>query len=86
MNDSLQLTDEFLMYTTPEGGVRIEVYLADETIWLTQKKMAELFDTTPQNITLHIKNIYKEGELQEDATCKEILQVQNMLTIYAKNN
>lgn len=76
MNNSLQLTDQFLMYTTESDEVRIEVYLADETIWLTQKKMAELFETTPQNITLHLKNIYEEGELTESATCKEYLQVQ----------
>ncbi len=49
---------------------------AEENIWLTQKKMAELFDTTPQNITQHLKNIYTEGEADQTATCKDFLQVQ----------
>ena len=54
----------------------MEVLLRKETVWLSQKMMAELFQTTPQNITLHLKNIYTEGELQEPATCKDFLQVQ----------
>lgn len=49
--------------------------LENETVWLTQKLIAELFQTTPQNITTHLKNIFEEGELQEDATCKDFLQV-----------
>jgi len=52
------------------------VRLEDETLWLTQAAMAELFQTTPQNITIHLKAIHKEGELLEKATCKESLQVQ----------
>jgi len=52
------------------------VLYAEENIWLTQKKMAELFDTTPQNITQHLKNIYTEGEADQTATCKDFLQVQ----------
>jgi hypothetical protein len=54
----------------------MEVLYVEENIWLPQKRMAELFDTTPQNITQHLKNIYSEGELDELATCKEFLQVQ----------
>jgi hypothetical protein len=50
--------------------------LEDETVWLTQKLMAELFQVKPQNITMHLKNIYDEKELSEEATCKEFLQVQ----------
>jgi len=56
--------------------MQIDVRLRDETVWLSQRQIAELFQTTPQNITLHLKNIYEEGELQEDATCKDFLQVQ----------
>jgi len=55
--------------------VNIEVLYAEENIWLTQKKMAELFDTTPQNITQHLKNIYVKGEADQTATCKDFLQV-----------
>ena len=49
----------------------------NETVWLTQAQMAELFQTTPQNITIHISNVYNEGELEEESTCKDFLQVQN---------
>jgi hypothetical protein len=48
----------------------------EDTVWLTQKQMAQLFQTTPQNITLHLKKVYKSGERQEVGTCKEYLQVQ----------
>ena len=68
--------NQITIYQSPDGGVNIEVLYANENIWLTQKKMAELFDTTPQNITLHLKNIYKESELESMATCKDFLQVQ----------
>ncbi len=50
--------------------------IEDETAWLTQAHMAELFQVKPQNITMHLKNIYAEGELAEESTCKEFLQVQ----------
>lgn len=66
----------FLFYTTGDGKATIEVRLENDTVWLTQAAMAELFQTTPQNITLHIKDVYTTGELSEDATCKENLQVQ----------
>ena len=66
-----------LLYTTPEGAVKVKAVLKDETMWLTQADMADLFDVAPQNITYHLKKIYASGELSEAATCKEILQVQN---------
>ena len=65
---------EIVLYQ-PEGEVRLEVRVENETVWLTQAQMAELFDKVPQNITIHIKNIYKEGELDNISTCKEYLQV-----------
>jgi hypothetical protein len=68
--------NNFLLYTAPSGEVRLQVYLQDESVWLTQKAMSLLFDTTTQNITIHLKNIFESGELDEMATCKEILQVQ----------
>ena len=55
--------------------MNIEVLYAEENIWLTQKKMAELFGTTPQNITQHLKNIYVKSEADQTATCKDFLQV-----------
>lgn len=69
-------SSQFIIYQTEGGQTKIEVRLEDETVWLTQKMMAELFQVTPQNITLHLKNIYEEGELNEQATCKDFLQVQ----------
>jgi hypothetical protein len=68
---------EFILYQTEDGKTRIQVRLENETVWLTQAAMAELFQTTPQNITLHIKAICAEGELPEGATCKEYLQVRS---------
>ncbi|MEO0248250.1 MAG: RhuM family protein, partial [candidate division WOR-3 bacterium] len=67
---------ELMIYQTEDGRTRIQVRLEDETVWLTQADMAQLFQTTPQNITLHLKNIFQEGELDEAATCKDFLQVQ----------
>ena len=61
---------------TEDGKTQIDVRLENETVWLTQAQMAELFEKTPQNITMHIGNAYKEGELEKGATCKEYLQVQ----------
>src|SRR4030042_2669043 len=76
MTDNLPTKSEFLVYQTEDGRVKIDVRLEDETVWLTQKLMAELFQTTPQNITIHLKNTFNEGELEEKATCKDLLQVQ----------
>lgn len=76
MNGELQIQkSQILMFQTEDGQFHIDVRLEDETVWLTQVMMAELFEVAPQNISLHIKNIYSEGELQEEATCKDFLQV-----------
>lgn len=68
--------NKFILYSTPSGEVRVDVLLENETVWLTQKAMAELFQTTTQNITMHLKNIYDANELIENRTCKDYLQVQ----------
>lgn len=68
--------NEILIYQTDDKETRIDVKLEHETVWLTQRQMADLFKTTPQNITIHLKKIYREKELQEFSTCKEYLQVQ----------
>ena len=65
---------EIILYQ-PDNEVRLEVRLEDETVWLTQAQMAELFQTTSQNITIHIRSIYSENELGSEATCKDSLQV-----------
>lgn len=69
-------SSELLFYATEDGKSKIEVRLENETVWLSQKQMTELFQTTKQNISLHIKNVYSEGELEEKATVKEYLTVQ----------
>ena len=66
---------ELVLYQTEDAQTRIEVRLEGNTVWLTQAQMADLFQTTPQNITLHLRAIYDEGELVEEATCKDYLQV-----------
>ena len=66
---------QIVIYQTENGETKLDVRFQDETVWLTQKLMAELFQTTPQNITIHLKNIFDEGELEEKATCKDFLQV-----------
>ena len=64
---------EILIYQSPDGKTRIDVTLAGETVWLSQSQMAELFQTTKQNVSLHIKNIFDESELQENSVVKEYL-------------
>ena len=64
---------QVLIYQTEKGQTKLEVRLEEETVWLTQKDMAELYQTTKQNISLHIKNIYEEGELNENSVVKESL-------------
>lgn len=61
---------QFIIYSTREEDIRISAAVKDETIWLTQKGMAELFDCTPDNISLHLKNIYDDGELNAEATAE----------------
>ena len=63
------------LYTTEDGTLSVEVKVEGDNVWLTRAQMARLFDTTSQNITLHIRNIYAEAELEEAATCKDFLQV-----------
>jgi hypothetical protein len=78
MSDLLpERRSEIILYQTEDGQSRIQVRLEGATVWLTQALMAELFQTTPQNITIHIRGIYKGGELAEEGTCKECLQVRH---------
>ena len=58
---------EFLLYTTPSSDIKVETYLHNETVWLSQKRMAELFGVQRPAITKHLKNIFESGELEEDA-------------------
>jgi len=69
-------SSEIILYQTEDGKTRIEVRMEGETVWLTQQLMAELFQTTKQNISLHIQNIFEEGELSTGSTVKKYLTVQ----------
>lgn len=68
---------EIVIYTSADGKISLDAKLENETIWLTQDMMAKLFETTPQNITMHIRNIYDDDELDLTSTCKDFLQVRN---------
>ena len=67
---------EIILYTTPQGNVKIEIRFEEETFWLTQKKLAELFDVEVHTINYHLKEIFKSGELNENSTIRKIRIVQ----------
>lgn len=73
MTEMQKTEGQILLYQTEDGRQRIEVHLQDETVWLSQKLMAELFQTTPQNINMHLKNIFSEREVVADSVIKESL-------------
>ena len=74
--DSMENNSQIIIYQTENGDTKIDVRLQEETVWLTQRMMAELFQTTVPNINMHLKNIYQEDEIQEDRTIKNFLIVQ----------
>ena len=76
MTKRIKQQSQIIIYNTETGETKIEVRLENETVWLTQRLMAELFQTTIPNINLHLKNVYGEGELDEIATVKDFLIVQ----------
>ena len=69
--------DQIIIYQTPDGETAIDVKLTENTIWLNQYQLADLFDTDRTSLAKHIKNIFQTGELQEDSTCAKFAQVQN---------
>lgn len=62
---SIDKNGKIQIYQNEKGDTKIDVFFEDETVWMTRKSIAELHQTTPQNITLHVKNIYQDGELEE---------------------
>ena len=74
--DNTPQSSDIIFYSSPEGDVKIEVIFNDETFWLTQKRMSELFGVESNTITYHLKEIYKTAELQEDSTTRKIRVVQ----------
>lgn len=77
---------ELIIYKAEDGKIKIDVRFQNETVWLTQQLMAELFQTTQQNISLHIQNVLEEGELADSATHKEFLSVQKEGSRNVKRN
>ncbi len=66
---------QFVIYQSEDGKIKLDVRFVDETVWLTQLLMADLFGTTPENVLMHLKNIYSEGELDPNSTAKDFLVV-----------
>ena len=69
--DIVPQASNFMLYTAPNGDVKLNVVLQDETVWLTQKHIAELFGKGRSTITEHLQNIFTEGELDENSVCRE---------------
>ncbi|HLG14424.1 MAG TPA: hypothetical protein VJH03_07980 [Blastocatellia bacterium] len=68
---------QVLLYQTRDGATRLEVRMEHETVWLTENQMAELFQTSIPNVSMHIRNAFAEGELQQAATVKDFLTVRH---------
>lgn len=68
-------SSQFVIYQSADGQIKLDVRFVDETVWLTQLLMADLFGTTPENVLMHLKNIYNEGELDHNSTAKDFLVV-----------
>lgn len=76
MSDLIPSNNNFILYTAPNGNVKIEAYIQDETIWLTQQKMADVFGVAKSTISEHLSNIYDSGELEKQATVRKFRTVQ----------
>jgi prophage maintenance system killer protein len=72
----MDLNNQIIIYQTEDGQTQVDVRMENETVWLTQAQMVELFQTTKQNVSLHVSNVFKEGELEQKSTVKEYLTVQ----------
>lgn len=68
-----EISSEIILYQTEDGQTKLDVRLQDETVWLTQKQLAELLQTTVANVNIHLKNIFDEGELEQNSVIKEYL-------------
>ncbi len=71
----MEENDKILIYTGSDGLTKVDVRLEDDTLWLTQAQMCELYQTSRSNVVEHIKHIYEEGELTEESTCRNFRQV-----------
>jgi len=73
MQNEQKPASEIILYQTEDGKTRIQVRLENETVWLTQNQIAELLQTSIPNVSMHIRNIFREGELREDSVVKDFL-------------
>lgn len=78
--------NNIIIYQDEDGVTKVSVKFSDEDIWLTQNQIAEIYKTTQENISMHIKNIYKDGELENKSTNKKFLLVQNEGNRQVKRN
>jgi hypothetical protein len=69
----MSVTKNILLYQSPDGQMQLDVQLQNESVWLTQVQMAELFDASRPNVTMHVRNVFKEGGLEENAVGKKSL-------------
>lgn len=76
MNNELANTGKILIYQNEKGDTKIDVYFTEDTIWMTQKSMCELYQVAKSSISEHISNIYKDGELEEATTVRKFRTVQ----------
>lgn len=70
------MDSQIIIYQSEDGKISVDTLMKDESLWLSQKSMAELFDCTPENVLIHLRNIYETAELSEEATTKDFLVVQ----------
>ncbi len=82
--DNQQSEKSVIIYRSEDGSIQLEVQLVDDNVWLTQNQMTILFETTKQNISLHINNAFKEGELVRDLVVKDFLTTDSVLKILNK--
>ncbi len=86
MGNGTQSTGDIIIYQTDDGLTKIDVKLDDETVWLNQQQLAELYQSSRTNVVEHIKHIYDEGELSEDSTCRKFRQVRKVGRKAMKDN
>ena len=78
--------NNMIIYTSKDGNIKVDVNVLDENIWMSQDTIAKLYDTTKNNISIHMKNIFEEGELEKSSTVKKFLTVQKEGTRDVKRN
>ena len=84
MSNQIPNTNQFLLYSDPNGDVRLEVLVQGETVWLTQQKIADLFGVQRPAVTKHLRNIFEDMELVEDSVCSKMEHTANEKKLFYK--